>query len=154
MKSILVCIASLAVAPHEKGKNTVSSMHNKSWNPYCQPSDILTYLNALNLTGEMLVGRKDGIVVMFSSIGLVRCYLMSRIGGAFVHQGQMAATTMLSRQARTKVTARSTNTIIGPDGAVDHGDGGDDSDGPLLDNTEMWDTWEFGSWKVWALYAL
>lgn len=102
----------------------------------------------------MLVGRKDGIIVMLSSIGLVRCYLTPRIGGTLVHQGQTAAaaaTAMLSRQARSKVTTRSTNTIIGPDGAVDHGD---DSNEPFLDNMEMWDTWEFGSWKVWAIYAL
>lgn len=105
----------------------------------------------------MLVGRRDGIIVMFSSIGLVRCYLTPRIGGALVHQGQTVAaatTAMLSRQARSKVTTRSTNTIIGPDGSVDHGDDDDDSNEVFLDNMELWDTWEFGSWKVWALYAL
>ncbi|CAM9147455.1 unnamed protein product [Ascophyllum nodosum] len=97
----------------------------------------------------MLVGRRDGVMLILSSIGLVRCHVTPRVGaaaGAAIGGSNSGSISRLSRRSGSKTC--DANAIIGRDGAVDHAKSDDVSDDPFLGNLEEWDTWEFGSWKT------
>lgn len=89
----------------------------------------------------MLV-RGDRLLMALSTLGLVRCYVSPRLGGAHAHV--RAAHQRLYRRSRY-TGDRSSNEVVGPKtsgaGAVEQ------------DNHEdEWDTWEFGTWKVCVCY--
>lgn len=83
------------------------------------------------------------MLVALSTLGLVRCYVSPRLGGAHTHHSVRAAPQRLYRRSRS-TGDRSSNDVVSPKtsgaggaGAVEQGS-----------HEDEWDTWEFGTWKV------
>lgn len=93
----------------------------------------------------MLVWRGDRLLMALSTLGLVRCYVSPRLGRTYV---QRSAQLRLYRRARSTGN-RSTNEVVGPKTKP--------SDAVTVEqdsHADEWDTWEFGTWKVWCLLPL
>ncbi len=92
----------------------------------------------------MLGWRGDRLLMALSTLGLVRCYVSPRLGSTYV---QRSAQQRLYRRARSTGN-RSTNEVVGPKTKTsDAGTVEQDS------HADEWDTWEFGTWKVWCCTA-
>lgn len=110
----------------------------------CEQSLRCSCTPPLHTLNTMLVCRGGGVLMVFSMMGLVRCYVVPRMGVALARNGHNTSTSgrqgrqrLCSRRARSSGT-RSSNAIIGPE--VGHAEQGSEVD--------EWDTWEFGTWKV------
>lgn len=94
----------------------------------------------------MLVWRGDRLLMALSTLGLVRCYVSPRLG-AQAHHSVRATHQRVYRRSRS-TGDRSSNDVVSPKTAGGAGAVEQDS------HEDEWDTWEFGTWKVWVVSLL
>lgn len=80
----------------------------------------------------MLGCRRGRLLMVLSTLGLSRSYVMPRLGGRLAHCIRPA------RPSNTRLYRRSRGTSSRTDGSFEDGDSSSDE----------WNTWEFGTWKV------
>lgn len=99
---------------------------------------------AAAVLNAMLVWRGDRLLMALSVLGLGRCYIFPRLGGVY---SQRAAQHRLYRRSRS-TGDRSTNDVVSPPETSVGGAGAGAVDQDS--HVDEWDTWEFGTWKVWT----